>query len=98
MIRTQIQLTEEQAKRLRDVAAADGRSMADVIRESVDAYLAETPLRRSVDVLRAQALALIGRYDSGLAGLGIGSSQCAGAGFSSQHRRSLGKRVWSQGR
>jgi predicted DNA-binding protein len=69
MIRTQIQLTGEQAKRLRDVAAAEGRSMADVIRESVDAYLAEAPLRRSADALRTEALALAGKYQSGLGDL-----------------------------
>ncbi|HEU5162575.1 MAG TPA: ribbon-helix-helix protein, CopG family [Thermoanaerobaculia bacterium] len=66
MIRTQIQLTEEQAKRLREAALADGRSMADIIRESVDAYLAAAPLRRNADELRTEALALAGRYRSGL--------------------------------
>ena len=69
MIRTQIQLTELQAERLRELAAVEGRSMADVIRESVDAYLAEAPLSRSVETLRTDALALAGRYDSGLGDL-----------------------------
>jgi hypothetical protein len=72
MIRTQIQLTAEQAARLRDLAAAEGRSMADVIRESVDAYLAEAPLRRTADSLRADAIALAGRYDSRLGDLAEG--------------------------
>lgn len=69
MIRTQIQLTEEQAARLRDAAAAEGRSMADVIRESVDAYLAEAPLRRNAETLRADAIALAGKYESQLGDL-----------------------------
>lgn len=64
MIRTQIQLTEEQAQRLREAASIEGRSMADIIRESVDAYLAEAPLRRSAEELRTDALALAGRYRS----------------------------------
>lgn len=69
MIRTQIQLTEEQAARLREVAAAEGRSMADVIRESVDSYLADAPLRRSDEALRADAIALAGKYESRLGDL-----------------------------
>ena len=39
MIRTQIQLTEEQARSLKRLAAARGRSMADLIREGVDLML-----------------------------------------------------------
>lgn len=36
MIRTQVQLTETQAEKLRRIAAARGVSMAEVIREAVD--------------------------------------------------------------
>ncbi|MBI2237243.1 MAG: ribbon-helix-helix protein, CopG family [Actinobacteria bacterium] len=36
MIRTQIQLTEDQAARLRRIAAERGVSIAEVIREAVD--------------------------------------------------------------
>ena len=36
MIRTQIQLTEEQAAKLKRVAAGRGVSMAEVIRDAVD--------------------------------------------------------------
>jgi hypothetical protein len=39
MVRTQIQLTEEQATALRKRAAEEGRSLADLIRQSVDVYL-----------------------------------------------------------
>ena len=39
MIRTQIQLTEEQSHRLQREARRTGKSMAEVIRLSVDAYL-----------------------------------------------------------
>lgn len=68
MIRTQIQLTEEQARVLRDQAAAQGRSMADLIRESVDRYLASPP-RRDPDALRQLALAVVGKYRSNLGDL-----------------------------
>jgi len=36
MVRTQIQLTEEQARALKEIAAARGESMAEVIRRAVD--------------------------------------------------------------
>ncbi len=39
MIRTQIQLTEAQAKRLQELAARQGVSMAELIRRSVDNYI-----------------------------------------------------------
>ena len=39
MVRTQIQLTEEQARRLRAMSAEQGVSMAELIRRSVDALL-----------------------------------------------------------
>lgn len=39
MVRTQIQLTETQAKILRELAAKKGVSMAELVRQSVDNYL-----------------------------------------------------------
>jgi hypothetical protein len=39
MIRTQIQLTEEQARKLKAAAAREGVSVAEVIRRSVDEHL-----------------------------------------------------------
>ncbi len=69
MIRTQIQLTEEQAARLREVAATEGRSLADVIRESVDLYVgSRTGLNR--EEIKARALAVTGRFRSDLPDLG----------------------------
>lgn len=64
MIRTQIQLTEEQARALKELAAAEGRSMADLIRESVDIYIASDPAREPGQA-RNEALRLIGKYSSG---------------------------------
>jgi hypothetical protein len=39
MIRTQIQLTEEQARRLKAMAAERGTSVAELIRQGVDDLL-----------------------------------------------------------
>lgn len=64
MVRTQIQLTERQARRLKQLAAARGRSMADLIRVSVDALLAE-PDAIDDDVRRERAIAAAGRFRSG---------------------------------
>ena len=41
MVRTQIQLTEEQAARLKRAAARRGVSMAELIRQGLDALLAQ---------------------------------------------------------
>jgi predicted transcriptional regulator len=68
MVRTQIQLTEEQARRLKQLAAARGRSMADLIRVSVDRLLAQ-PDTRDDEVKRARALRAAGRFRSGVSDL-----------------------------
>jgi plasmid stability protein len=69
VIRTQIQLTEEQARALRKRAADEGRSMADLVRDGVDRLLVdrgvqdkEAAKRRSIDAL--------GRFRSGMTDLG----------------------------
>ncbi len=42
--RTQIYLTTEQRQRLDELASSQGKSLAQVIREAVDAYIAEAPV------------------------------------------------------
>ena len=64
MVRTQIQLTEEQARALREVAAREGRSMADVIRTSLDQALRSRGVFDREETKR-RALAAIGRFRSG---------------------------------
>jgi hypothetical protein len=76
MVRTQIQLTETQARRLKQLAAAQGRSMADLIRTTVDALLAQ-PDTSGREARRARAIRAAGRFRSGLRDL------------SSQHDRHL---------
>lgn len=57
MIRTQVQLTETQAEKLRRIAAARGVSMAAVIREAVD----RLPDRDDRRERWARALAAVGK-------------------------------------
>jgi hypothetical protein len=63
MIRTQIQLTEEQSKRLKAAAARKGVSVAELIRQGIDASLAReaAPLREE---LAARAIRAAGRFHS----------------------------------
>lgn len=69
MIRTQIQLTEEQSRRLKQLAEQDNVSVAELVRRSVDRYLHErqhvTPGER-----RERLLSVVGIGASGLTDLG----------------------------
>ena len=64
MVRTQIQLTESQARELKRLAAARGVSMAEIIRQGVDAVLRSKPFP-DAEERRKKALALAGMYRSG---------------------------------
>jgi Arc/MetJ-type ribon-helix-helix transcriptional regulator len=71
MIRTQIQLSEEQARALRELAARDGRSMADLVRESVDLLLRRRRIHSpSRELLVERALAAVGHFRSESGDLG----------------------------
>ena len=61
MIRTQIQLTEEQYKFLREKAAEYQVSMASLVRESVDLFLAQQG-KPSRDDLVKRAKEITGKY------------------------------------
>ena len=65
MTRTQIQLHEDQARDLKRLAAKQGRSMADLIREAVSLLLARSDLPNEAG-RRERALAAVGRFRSGL--------------------------------
>lgn len=63
MIRTQIQLTEDQAKKLKEAAARYDVSVAELIRQSVDRYLA-ADVHPSQETLKKKSLTIIGKYAS----------------------------------
>lgn len=68
MIRTQIQLTEEQSRKVKEVAQREDISMAEVIRRAVDHWIATYG-----DMSRAErkrrALSAMGRFSSGVGDL-----------------------------
>ena len=62
MIRTQIQLTEEQAKKLRELSATSRDSVAALIRKAVDQFIVSGNPDRSA--LYRQAEHVVGKYKS----------------------------------
>lgn len=62
MVRTQIQLTEEQVKRLREMALENRESVASLIRQAVDKFLLSG--RRERSELFRIAEAVVGKYKS----------------------------------
>ncbi|OFW22620.1 MAG: hypothetical protein A3G21_24715 [Acidobacteria bacterium RIFCSPLOWO2_12_FULL_66_21] len=70
MVRTQIQLTSEQARRLRTLASASGRSIADLVRDGVDVVLREHGgMSRGERMRRASRSRIVGAFKSGTSDL-----------------------------
>jgi predicted transcriptional regulator len=68
MVRTQIQLSEDQVQTLKELAAERDASMAELIRQAIDSWIeAEGAMSREARVRRAKAAA--GRFSSGLGDL-----------------------------
>jgi predicted DNA-binding protein len=81
MIRTQIQLTEEQAARLKVAAARRGVSVAELIRESVEALLAHSDERTPEDLYRRAARAA-GKHRSGAHEVSVRHDEYLSEGYS----------------
>jgi hypothetical protein len=64
MVRTQIQLTDEQARKLKDIAYQRKISMAEAAREAIDQWL-QSAGSVAVDERRRRAMAAVGRFHSG---------------------------------
>ncbi|PKO22874.1 MAG: CopG family transcriptional regulator [Chloroflexi bacterium HGW-Chloroflexi-1] len=64
MIRTQIQLTEQQTNALKELAHRENASIAELTRRAIDYWL-ETVDVVSVKERRQRALAVVGRFHSG---------------------------------
>jgi Arc/MetJ-type ribon-helix-helix transcriptional regulator len=61
MVRTQVQLTDDQARRLKSMAGERGISMAALIRDGVERVLADGDRQERW----RRALAVVGKYRSG---------------------------------
>jgi len=66
MVRTQIQLTEAQARKAKDLARKRGVSMAEVIRQAIDAAARDD---QQPDAARKRAANVVGCVQSGLGDL-----------------------------
>ncbi|MBI5638965.1 MAG: ribbon-helix-helix protein, CopG family [Nitrospirae bacterium] len=64
MVRTQIQLTEDQAKTLKKMATARHLSIAGLIRQAVDEIIKAGPITDNEE-RRKRALDITGRFSSG---------------------------------
>ena len=64
MVRMQIQLEEEQAKRLRQIAREQRRAMSELVRQSVD-YLFRSQGMLNREELKRRALDTVGSFHSG---------------------------------
>jgi Arc/MetJ-type ribon-helix-helix transcriptional regulator len=64
MVRTQIQLTEEQAARMKSAAQRKGVSMAELIRQAIEMLLDKGSDKSEVE-LRRRAMQAAGRFHSG---------------------------------
>ncbi len=64
MVRTQIQLTEEQAKAIKKIATAQGVSVAELIRRAVDNMVKSSTIADTEERKR-RALEIVGRFRSG---------------------------------
>lgn len=69
MVRTQVELTEEQAAELRKQAEAHGMSLPELIRRGIEAYLGSEQPGAPTQECRLRAIAAAGRFGTGQADL-----------------------------
>lgn len=64
MVRTQIQLTDEQANQLKKLAASRHLSMAEIIRQAIDSMVKSSAVV-DIEERQARAINIAGRFGSG---------------------------------
>ena len=80
MIRTQVQLTEEQAQALRNLASARQVSVAELIRQSVDTLIRSSG-EINIEERRRRAIAAAGRFHSGASDISAKHDECLAEAF-----------------
>ena len=85
MIRMQVRVTEHQRKALRALSASSGRSIAELIRQSVDRQLAaDGAVRREEQIQRAIRVA--GRFKSGATDVSTNHNRYLAKAYDARHR------------
>jgi len=64
MVRTQIQLTETQARKVKKLASEEGTSVAEIIRKAIEKMAEARPQIDSQEKIR-RAMEMAGKYRSG---------------------------------
>ena len=64
MVRTQIQLTDQQAQMLHDLARSEDVSIAELIRRSINSYF-RIGKQPDLEERKRRSLATVGKYSSG---------------------------------
>jgi signal transduction protein with GAF and PtsI domain len=64
MVRTQIQLTDEQAREIKKVAVAKGVSVAEIIRRAVEGVI-KSSTKVDIEERQKRALEIVGKFRSG---------------------------------
>ena len=81
MIRTQIRLPEEQMATLKEMAAADNKSMSEIIRQSIDFFVKSKSQDEDLQ-RRKRAIAAAGRFRSGFKDLSASHDDYLAEAFS----------------
>jgi hypothetical protein len=69
MLRTQIQLTEEQARMLKELSRAGNEPVAALIRQAIDRFLVTARPNRAGQY--RQALSVVGKYKTGRSDIAV---------------------------
>jgi hypothetical protein len=64
MVRTQIQLTDEQARAIKKLASAKGVSVAEVVRRAVEGIIKASP-KADMEERQKRARDIVGKFRSG---------------------------------
>ena len=85
MVSTQVQLSEAQAQALKALAEAQNKSAADLIRDAIESFLrtaGDAPKKRIDEERKQRAIAVAGRFNSGITDLAANHDRYLAEAFS----------------